>query len=65
MPDAVSVWFVASGGFSGGETGTVPGNSSTPATLGVGGVYVVRNAAGGCIGAVQIDSTSGQVTVSP
>ena len=63
-PDTVSIWFVASGGFAGGETGSVAGNSSVPSTLGIGGVYVVKNAAGSCIGAVQIDSASGQVTVS-
>jgi Protein kinase domain len=63
-PDTVSVWFVASGGFAGGETGSISGNSSAPSTLGIGGVYVVENAAGSCLGAVQIDSASGQVTVS-
>jgi hypothetical protein len=63
-PGTVSVWFVASGGFAGGETGSVAGDSSVPSTLGIGGVYVVKNAAGSCIGAVQIDSASGQVTVS-
>jgi eukaryotic-like serine/threonine-protein kinase len=63
-PDAVSIWFVASGGFAGGETGSVAGNSSVPSTLGIGGVYVVENAAGSCLGAVQINSASGQVTVS-
>jgi hypothetical protein len=63
-PDTITVWFVASGGYPGGETGSVAGNSSTLSTLGIGGVYVVENAAGSCIGAVQVNSASGQVTVS-
>jgi Protein kinase domain len=60
----VSVWFIASGGYSGGETGPAAANATSPFTLGIGGVYVLKNAAGSCIGAVQVDSASGQLTVS-
>ncbi len=47
-----------------GETGTISANSSTGSTLAVGGTYLVEDPIGTCLAVVQIDATSGSVTIS-
>jgi hypothetical protein len=62
-PGPLNVYYVETS-FYAGLTGTVPASSSTGSTLAVGGVYLVETESGGCLAAVQINGTSGSVTVS-
>ena len=62
-PDSLNVYYVETS-FYAGLTGSIPASSSTGSTLAVGGVYLVESASGGCLAAVQINGTSGSVTVS-
>jgi hypothetical protein len=50
--------------FYAGSTGSVPANSSVGSTVAVGGTYLVENAAGGCLGAVKLNATTGTITIS-
>jgi hypothetical protein len=60
---SLNVYYVETS-FYAGLTGTITADSSTGSTLAVGGVYLVESESGGCLAAVQINGTSGSVTVS-
>jgi hypothetical protein len=62
-PGTLVVYFVETSFFA-GETGTIAADSTTGSTLAVGGVYKVQDFSGNCLAAVQINATTGTVTIS-
>jgi hypothetical protein len=61
--NTVYVYYTESSVYA-GLTGSIPPDSSIGSTLAVGGTYLVDGPIGTCLGAITIDATTGEVTIS-